>query len=112
HCRPIPRTLASPETGGCTHLVAPMQDTTALLRVVEGFYGAALGLAGWTEALDRFGDAILADHIILNATVPTPFLATARLDERDVERAVSALMSIEYDGPPTSGVREGEAMLR
>ena len=103
--------LAFTPSGECPHLVASMRNSTSLLGVTEGFYGAALGLADWGDALVRFGDAIGADHVILNALTPSPFLATARVDESELLRYYSRQAEVEDDGPRIEGVRGGEVVL-
>lgn len=89
-----------------------MPNSTALLHLTEGFYGAALGLGSWRAALEGFADTLGADHMILNAATPSPFLATARVDEADVMWAFSLQAYLNDDGPPTAGVQEGEATMQ
>src|SRR4051812_24159267 len=58
-----------------------------------------------------FGDAVQADHLILNAWCSSPFVATARIDEDELLRTMSRQGELAYDGPPTDGVRNGEVVL-
>jgi DNA-binding CsgD family transcriptional regulator/PAS domain-containing protein len=80
--------------------------------IIESFYGAALGHGQWSDALDRLGNAVQADHLILSAETPSPFLASVRVDERDLTQAMSVLTELPDDGPSTARLRGGEVALR
>jgi DNA-binding CsgD family transcriptional regulator/PAS domain-containing protein len=89
-----------------------MLDPTSLLRVTEGLYGAALGLGRWDDALDRVAELAGADHLILHAAGPAPFVASARLDERDLQRALGLWATYGGDGPGIEGLSAGRVVNR
>jgi DNA-binding CsgD family transcriptional regulator len=82
------------------------------MPIIEGFYGAALGQGQWSDALDRLGDAVRADHLILSAETPSPFLTAVRVDERDLVQAMSVAMELPDDGPSNRPLRGGQAVQR
>jgi DNA-binding CsgD family transcriptional regulator len=89
-----------------------MLDPTSLLRITEGLYGAALGRGSWGSALDRVAEVVAADHLILTVAGPSPFVAAARLDERDLRRALGLLSTYGGDGPRADGVPDGTVVQR
>jgi DNA-binding CsgD family transcriptional regulator len=89
-----------------------MLDSSSILGLTEGFYGAALGLGSWSAALERLSDSLRADHVALHAETASPFTSTARIDERDLQRAMSAAPEVWADAPPTEAIRSGEAERR
>jgi DNA-binding CsgD family transcriptional regulator/PAS domain-containing protein len=89
-----------------------MLDPTSLLRITEGLYGAALGLGNWGTALEGIAEAVGADHLILNVAGAVPFVASARLDERDLQRAISLWAIYGGDGPGLEGLSAGTVVNR
>jgi DNA-binding CsgD family transcriptional regulator len=88
-----------------------MSELAANLSIVEGFYAAAVGQLGWSDALDRLDRAVPFDHVIMAASGP-PFFSTARIGEDDVVRALSSVGDHAYDGPSIDLLHPGKAMLR
>jgi DNA-binding CsgD family transcriptional regulator len=91
-------------------MIAP--DANRLLPAIEALYGAALGASTWTDALISLGDAIGADHLFLQAQAPTPFFASARIDERDLARALAIQQEADLDLPAFDTVPDGSVVSR
>jgi DNA-binding CsgD family transcriptional regulator len=92
-------------------MVAVMPDTTALLQVIESFYGAALGIGGWSGALARLEDLLRADHVFIYGSGRSPFLMSGRVDERDLGRSLSLWNQFQGDGPQEESVRSGSVVI-
>jgi DNA-binding CsgD family transcriptional regulator len=92
-------------------MIAP--DENRLLSAIEALYAAALGIGTWTGALARIGDTVGADHLFLHAQSSTQFFfAAARIDERDLARALAARQEIEPDMETIEGLAAGEVLNR
>jgi DNA-binding CsgD family transcriptional regulator len=87
-------------------------DANRLLPAIEALYGAALGVSTWTDALTRLGDAVGADHLLLQAQAATPFFASARIDERDLARALAVHQEVDLDLPAFDTVPDGSVVNR
>ena len=65
-----------------------------ILRVTERLYAAAAAPDAWSPALEAVADLLHADHAILlgpgNGRASDPFVASARVDGRDLARFFSA----------------------
>jgi DNA-binding CsgD family transcriptional regulator len=88
------------------------RDANRLLPTIDALYGAALGVNTWTDALISLGDAIGADHVALHAQAATPFFASARIDERDLARALAVQQEINLDLPAFDTVPDGSVVSR
>jgi DNA-binding CsgD family transcriptional regulator len=91
-------------------MIAP--DANRLLPAIGALYGAALGIGTWTDALNQLGDTVGADHLFLHAQAATPFFVSARVDERDLARALAAQQEIDPGVPALETLADGEVVSR
>jgi DNA-binding CsgD family transcriptional regulator len=89
-----------------------VMDANRLLPAVEALYGAAIGVATWTDALVLLGDTAGADHLFLQAQATTPFFAAARVDERDLARTLAIRQEAERSIPCFNPVADGHVVIR
>ena len=85
-----------------------MSRSDDILRVTEQLYAAAAAPERWPPALEAVVDLVHGDHAILAArgsgSTDAPFVASARVDERDLARFFSPegtrLMTPMFDSVP------------
>ena len=84
---------------GCRAAWGPVRtrcvgDDVDILRAIERLYAAVAAPELWPSAIEGIVDLLRADHAILaghdRAGTGVPFLASARVDERDLVRSVLA----------------------